>query len=180
MYSLIQRGNTLFAFLVSVLFCVLGAIALSSPILLARVDADASVQSIGVEKIVVRTGRRNYYDRSQPLSEMAYLHFNVTADLTPYWNWNTKQLFVYVVADYVTPKHTKNQIVIWDDIITTREDAEIDLRNQLSEYMASDMSNKLAGIEATLSLHWNIMPHVGMLFVDSAGSIPLVFPKATK
>ncbi|KAI8593447.1 signal peptidase 22kDa subunit [Geranomyces variabilis] len=179
MFSLAQRGNTLFAFLVSVLFCVLGAVALSGPILLA--SAPVSPPHIDVAKILVKQGRRGgYYDYSQPVTEMAFVHFNMVADLTPHWNWNTKMLFVYVVAEYSTPAHPTNQVVIWDDLITAKEDAEIDLRNQLSEYMTSDMGNKLAGIKANLSLHWNIMPHVGILTKERSGSVPLVFPKVTK
>ncbi|KAI8919876.1 signal peptidase 22kDa subunit [Powellomyces hirtus] len=184
MYSLPQRANTLFAFFISVLFCVLGAVALSGPVLLLATHAggpDAGGPVISVEKMAVKLGRRgHYYDYTQPMTELAFIHFNMVADLTPYWTWNTKQLFVYVVAEYATPTHPTNQIVIYDDIITSKDDAEIDLRNQLSEYMASDMSHKLAGINATLSLHWNTMPHVGILMADRKGSTPLVFPKATK
>lgn len=29
------------------------------------------------------------------------------ADLTPLFHWNTKQLFVYLVAEYATPRHVR-------------------------------------------------------------------------
>ena len=34
-------------------------------------------------------------------------------DLTPLFNWNTKQLFVYVVVEYVTPKHVRTNKNSW-------------------------------------------------------------------
>ncbi|KAJ3107441.1 hypothetical protein HDU97_004037 [Phlyctochytrium planicorne] len=111
-----------------------------------------------------------YYDYKQPLSELATVAFNLDADLSELFNWNTKQLFVFVVVEYSTPTHNTNQIVIWDDIITAKEDAIISLKNQEPEYKVSDINNKIRGFKANISLHWDITPHVGLLQLDRAGS----------
>ncbi|TPX58000.1 hypothetical protein SpCBS45565_g08094 [Spizellomyces sp. 'palustris'] len=181
MHTLSQRANTLFAFFVTVLFSVLGAVAISGPLLLWRVPIDANSVDLSVEAVSVKMGRLGYYyDYSSPMTEVGLIQFNLDADLTSLWNWNTKQLFLYVVAEYETPSHNVNQIVIWDDIITSKEDAIVTLRNKKAEYIASDMSHKLAGIRTNLSLHWNIVPNVGLLMTQRAGSAPLTFPRASQ
>ncbi|KAJ3218092.1 Signal peptidase complex subunit [Dinochytrium kinnereticum] len=111
-----------------------------------------------------------YYDYSQPLAELATIHFNMDADMTELFNWNTKQLFVFVVVDYATKTHGTNQIVIWDNIITSKDQARIILKNQKPEYLASDINHRIRGLPANISLHWDIIPHVGMLQLDRKGS----------
>ena len=37
--------------------------------------------------------------------EYAFLKFDLDADLSSLFNWNTKQVFAYVVADYKTTKY---------------------------------------------------------------------------
>ncbi|PNX61164.1 signal peptidase complex subunit 3B-like protein, partial [Trifolium pratense] len=34
---------------------------------------------------------------------------NISADLQTLFTWNTKQVFVFLAAEYVTPKHVLNQ-----------------------------------------------------------------------
>lgn len=47
----------------------------------------------------------------------------IVVDLTPLFNWNTKQLFVYVVASYPSSSSANetSQAVIWDTIIPAPE-----------------------------------------------------------
>ncbi|KAJ3111638.1 Signal peptidase complex subunit [Phlyctochytrium bullatum] len=84
-----------------------------------------------------------YYEYNQPLSELAAVQFNMEADLTQLFNWNTKQLFVFVVVEYATKTHGTNQIVIWDDIITSKENAKISFKNRKQDYLASDINYKI-------------------------------------
>lgn len=65
-------------------------------------------------------GRPHYY--SSKREEYAQLRFDLDADLTPLFNWNTKQLFVYVYAIYSSSDRADTQLrdsqsVIWDKII---------------------------------------------------------------
>ena len=69
----------------------------------------------------------------------------MNADLRPVWNWNVKQLFVFITAEYTTEEHVGvymrlmshailttillqplNQVILWDLIITEKENAIID------------------------------------------------------
>lgn len=54
----------------------------------------------------------------------------VVPDLSPLFNWNTKQLFVYLQAEYSDAQGVKNEVVIWDKIIRTKEDANLSLNGR--------------------------------------------------
>lgn len=65
-------------------------------------------------------GRPHYY--SQKREEYAQVRFDLDADLSSLFTWNTKQLFVYVTANYPSGKDGKggmSEAVIWDLIIPT-------------------------------------------------------------
>lgn len=46
------------------------------------------------------------------------IRFSLEADLSSLFTWNTKNLFVYVTADWPGADKTTNSAVIWDSIIT--------------------------------------------------------------
>ena len=51
------------------------------------------------------------------LVPQAYVVLNLTADLRREFTWNTKQLFVFVNAEFETRKNRRNQAVMWSAII---------------------------------------------------------------
>lgn len=61
-------------------------------------------------------GRPHYY--SSKKEEYAIIRFSLDADLSSLFHWNTKEVFVYVTAEWPGPKNTTNSAVIWDSIIT--------------------------------------------------------------
>jgi len=94
-------------------------------------------------------------------------HFQ--ADLNPLFNWNVKQLFLYLTAEYSTPKNEVNQVcllinnvrllcfhgylsininsffkvVLWDKIIQRGENAILDYRSMNTKYYFWDDGNGL-------------------------------------
>ena len=69
---------------------------------------------------------------------MGFLTFDLKADLTPLFNWNVKQLFLYLTAEYETQANVVNQVVLWDKIIQRGENAVLDYRQYRSlEYVNS-------------------------------------------
>lgn len=65
-------------------------------------------------------GRPHYYSTKR--EEYAQLRFDLDADLSPLFNWNTKQLFVYVYASYSSSDNPNSLIrdseaIVWDTII---------------------------------------------------------------
>ncbi|CAO3564779.1 unnamed protein product [Mortierella alpina] len=103
--------------------------------------------------------------------------FSFMLDLSSLFHWNTKQLVVYAVAEYSTPTHPKNQIVLWDSIIKRKSDAVIRKRGLRNKYSLIDVNKKWSNVHANVSLHWNIVPYVGfMTYGRSQPSEAYAFP----
>lgn len=52
------------------------------------------------------------YAVSREKNDLGALRFDMTSDLTPLFNWNTKQLFLYLVAEYETQNNKVNQVSV--------------------------------------------------------------------
>ena len=50
------------------------------------------------------------YSASREKNDLGFLTFDLEADLTPLFNWNVKQLFLYLSAEYETPRNAVNQV----------------------------------------------------------------------
>jgi signal peptidase complex subunit 3 len=64
-------------------------------------------------------GRPHYYSTKK--EEYAIIRFSLDADLSSLFTWNTKQVFVYVTAEWPDSRdaNSTNRAVIWDQIITS-------------------------------------------------------------
>ena len=97
-----------------------------------------------------------------PHGDYARVYMDVDADLTPLWNWNTKQLFINLVAEYQTDKFEINQISLWDDIIQFKEDAKFTYKKTVNPYAFIDMRKMFKPEQSfNLTMHWNVVPWVG-------------------
>eukprot|EP00050_Salpingoeca_kvevrii_P014857 m.40899 g.40899 ORF g.40899 m.40899 type:complete len:86 (-) comp6022_c0_seq3:218-475(-) len=56
--------------------------------------------------------------------------FDLDADLTPLFNWNTRMLFVFITAEYETKRNKKNTVIIWDRIVQRKDEWHLKLENQ--------------------------------------------------
>ncbi|KAI8353654.1 signal peptidase 22kDa subunit [Choanephora cucurbitarum] len=176
MHNLQQRANTLFSFATSVIAVVLGVVALISyitgygnvqPHLLA---ADKSSLSV----VTRRYGPDNT-DYRNSKSEFARLLFDIDADFTPMFNWNTKQVFVTVVAEYENDYFGRNHVVIWDKIITGKDKAHLKLRHVRNKYALIDVSQRWNAEKVNLTLYWDVTPYVGLLQHGRQSSVPTEF-----
>ncbi|XP_074278735.1 signal peptidase complex subunit 3A-like [Silene latifolia] len=87
----------------------------------------------------------------------------VEANLSSLFTWNTKQVFAFVAAEYETPQNSVNQISVWDHIIESKKDADIQVTFR-NKYPIFDQGSNLRGTEFNLTLHWHVMPKTGMMF----------------
>lgn len=114
MHSALNRVQSVFGFFTTVAF-VLGCFIAATDFYAARAPSgELSVQSLQVVK-----GRPHYY--SSKKEEYSVIRFNLQADLSDLFTWNTKQVFVYVTAEWPNPgaaTNATNEAVIWDSIIT--------------------------------------------------------------
>ncbi|CAO3615890.1 unnamed protein product [Cunninghamella echinulata] len=153
MYNLQQRGNIIFSFALSAFGCVLAIISIIS----ALQSYGTPLQALSVDTKTLRVATRRY----GPAPDR--YNYRNSKNFTPLFNWNTKQIFVSVVADYESKTHNRNKIVIWDSIITDKEKANLKLRKVPNKYALIDYSGKWNYETANLTLHWDVTPHVGLL-----------------
>ncbi|PHJ25055.1 signal peptidase [Cystoisospora suis] len=111
-------------------------------------------------------------------SEQAHLALDIEADLTSCFNWNTKQLFVYVVVRYETPKNKRNEVIIWDSIISDPEDAFIELESVTSKYPLRDHGKGLRNRNVTVSLEYVYHPIVGLMQSHPVASSTYTLPSS--
>ncbi|KAK0463890.1 signal peptidase subunit [Desarmillaria tabescens] len=163
MHSIISRVNNVSAFLSTCMMCLLGAIALSSFLFAADPKGELTVAAVKVYNAKVP----RYPRRKQ---EMAFVNFDLKADLTPLFNWNTKQLFLYLEAEYVNTEGVHNEVVIWDRIVRRKEDAIIKVSGK-NKYAFRDVSRKFKDIPTSnYTLKYNVMPYVGLLTYGEAAT----------
>ncbi|KAK6031065.1 signal peptidase subunit [Ostertagia ostertagi] len=106
------------------------------------------------------------------------LDFTITGDFTKTFNWNVKQLFVYLVAEYETPENALNQVVLWDKIVLRSERVVLDERRLQSKYyFLDDGTHLLNHPNVTLVLRYNVVPNAGYLRLSQAeGQAVVKFP----
>lgn len=97
--------------------------------------------------------------------DKAFLKFHLSADLRPAFHWNIKQLYVFVVAEWETDTHHLNQVIIWDRIIESKEDAVIKLKQEKLKYFLLAQGPDLRARDVTLKLMWDHMPLTGSLYM---------------
>ncbi|KAH8064441.1 hypothetical protein JL722_1313 [Aureococcus anophagefferens] len=109
--------------------------------------------------------------------DRALLSFDLQADLTPAFHWNLKQLFVFVLAEYYTESNVLNQVILWDKIVTSEEEARLDERNVYVKYALIDQTNELRNTSVNYLLVWDHMPVTGRLFMERETGSTSMLPK---
>jgi len=104
--------------------------------------------------------------RSHGGVDRALLSFDVAADLQPAFHWNLKQLFVFVLAEYTSKTNPLNQVILWDKIVESEDDAKVAASNAYIKYALVDQANELRNTTVDLYLVWDHMPLTGRLYMD--------------
>ncbi|PSN74446.1 signal peptidase 22 kDa subunit [Corynespora cassiicola Philippines] len=112
MHSTLVRAQNVFGFFTTVAFSVAAIIALST-----FIHPQAPSASVQLRNVQVVRGRPHYY--SYKKEEYAHIKFDLDADLTSLFNWNTKQVFLYLKAIYPStkPDEPASEAIIWDAIL---------------------------------------------------------------
>ncbi|EPS38965.1 hypothetical protein H072_7256 [Dactylellina haptotyla CBS 200.50] len=163
MHSSLVRLQQVFGFLTTVSFALGTLIALTSYLYPMTPTASIKVRDIAVVKR--RSG--GYYSTRQ--NEYAKIKFDLNADFDSLYNWNTKQIYVWISTSYGGDRYPTNEMIIWDKIIDkTALSKKITLKNEPAKYNVHDITGAYANRNATLKLSWNVQPHVGVLMWGSA------------
>ena len=104
MNTVLARLNAIFAFSLTVL-----AIC-TSLLFLTSLYRDNSLNDVTIipSRLRVRTLRE--YPRSPNTSDLGYLVFDLSVDLSQLFHWNCKEVFLYLTAEYETESNTFNQV----------------------------------------------------------------------
>ncbi|KAH8917155.1 signal peptidase 22 kDa subunit, partial [Atractiella rhizophila] len=151
--------------------------------------------NLSVTSVSVQQGRGprtspHAYSRKSTYASITY---DLSADLTPLWDWNTKQVFVYLYADYSSPstsssattsngngKGKKDRVVIWDRIVRRKRDGRIRISGGKNKYGLKDPSDRFErNTTAVFKLGYDVMPYTGLLQSGTAAeSVEVVFPSS--
>ncbi len=110
------------------------------------------------------------------VSDRAIVTFDLEADLRGVFNWNVKQLFVYVTARYATGANKFNEVVIWDRVVNRTEEGALSASGVFNEYPIIDQATGLRGTPITLALNWDVMPITGWLYKVAAPTSTVRMP----
>jgi len=167
MNTLLSRTNAIFAFTLSVLASLTLICALSTTFKGYNQLVDVKIST--TKKLVKNVAD---YSAGRERNDLGFISFNLDADLTQVFDWNTKQLFLYMTAIYKTKANVLNEVVLWDHIIQRGEPTKINLRNQHTKYYFWDDGNGLkANDNITLTLSMNVIPNAGLLPISTVPSI---------
>ncbi|XP_037823724.1 signal peptidase complex subunit 3 [Lucilia sericata] len=171
MHTVLTRGNATIAYTLSVLACLTFCCFVSTVFLDYRVKSNINTAKILVKNVPDYGALREKHD-------LGFITFDLETNLTSLFNWNVKQLFLFLTAEYSTEDNVLNQVVLWDKIIRRGENAILDFKNMNTKYYFWDDGNGLRNNKnVTLYLSWNIIPNAGVLpTVMSLDSHQFKFP----
>lgn len=177
MYSYFLRANLLFFSSLTAIMILAGIC--SSTELIHQFYGIINPQSIvptptaTIDNLVIHDLRpieRHYH----PSLDRALFSFSFHTDLRPIWHWNVKQIFLWIRADfnYTDSKQKSidsnllrynNRATIYDMIIQSREASLVNIPQLRPEYPLADFAKSLRGATVKLTVHYEIMPSVGLL-----------------
>ena len=70
--------------------------------------------------------------------DRATIKFDLDADLRDAFDWNVKQLFVFITASYNTTARPQNEATIWATVVPDRHSAHLVVHYSTSEYDCFD------------------------------------------
>lgn len=129
-------------------------------------NAVMDVKISSVKKVVKNVAD---YSAGRERNDLGFLTFNLDGDFSRVFDWNTKQIFLYMTAHYSTKSNVVNQVVLWDHIIQRGDDPVVRLKNHHTKYYFWDDGNGLKGNDnITLTLSMNVIPNAGFLPLTTA------------
>ncbi|KAH6588856.1 hypothetical protein BASA61_005809 [Batrachochytrium salamandrivorans] len=152
MHDLQSRASIIGSFFLSVLATQMSLVALTHLVLVFTQSAVVlnSFQTTKVKLVSGRVGGGDYYNYGTPHTNLGVVSFDLDADLSSYFKWNTKLLFVSAIVEFSNSQYEVNQAVIWDDVI-------------LDKGRCCDQFKEPAGSSANFTLQFQVVPWVGIM-----------------
>ncbi|KAG8053547.1 hypothetical protein GUJ93_ZPchr0001g30569 [Zizania palustris] len=146
---------------------LLSAATTAAFLLLAACAAASALDAFHAPSVQAqaRVTKINRFHKQLNGNDKVMLTFNISANLESLFTWNTKQVFVFLTAEYENSKNSLNQASLWDHIIPDKQHANLHLEVK-SKYPLIDQGSSLRGKKVQLVLHWHIMPKAGVMIRD--------------
>jgi len=109
MHTVLTRGNAILAYTLSVLACLTFCCFISTVFL----DYRTNVKINAVKTLVKNVPN---YGNNKELNDLGFITFDLQTDLSGLFNWNVKQLFLYLTAEYKTESNELNQVRVPVDV----------------------------------------------------------------
>uniref|UniRef100_A0AAZ3Q1R2 Signal peptidase complex subunit 3 n=1 Tax=Oncorhynchus tshawytscha TaxID=74940 RepID=A0AAZ3Q1R2_ONCTS len=109
MNTVLSRANSLFAFSLSVMAALTFGCFITTAFKDRRVPVDIHVSRVMLKNVDDFTGPRER-------SDLGFITFDLSADIKPIFDWNVKQLFLYLSAEYAT----KSNVSVLQRVYTLR------------------------------------------------------------
>ena len=104
MNTVLARLNAIFAFSLTVLAVCTFLLFLSTFFL------DSSLNNVTIVPSKVRIRSTREFPRSPVNSDLGYLVFDLSANLSQLFHWNCKEVFLFLTAEYETDSNVFNQV----------------------------------------------------------------------
>jgi signal peptidase complex subunit 3 len=122
------------------------------------------------------------------MTNLVEFDVGLEADFSSLFHWNTKQLVLFLVVEYSTGKYPRNEITVWDRIVTRKDNKRLSISKLRNKYAINDPHELLQysclqiiyscrGQDVILKLYWNTVPHVGALFDTQSGEASASVPR---
>lgn len=183
MHSLAQRTSSWTSAITSALFTI--AILVSILTYVTNTLDGHNIRSLRIKNVksqISTKNTRNFGGSREKPKENAKFKFDLIADFSDLVDWNTKQIFTYVFVEFDDDYDNINEskLIIWDKILTDKNNVYINTKNIKSKYSIWDYTKTLKGRTGQLKLGYNIQPYIGPLTfgeVDFNQTITFQAPK---
>ncbi|KAL0380117.1 UNVERIFIED_CONTAM: Signal peptidase complex subunitB [Sesamum angustifolium] len=153
MHSFGYRANAFLTFAITILALMCAMASLSD-----NFNSPSPTSQVQVLNI-------NWFQKKPDGDDEVSLTLNISANLQSLFTWNTKQVFVFLAAEYETPKNSLNQRGLFAKMSIFPGCA---CRCPIVDFFSQskDKGSNLRGKNFNLTLHWHVMPKTGKMFAD--------------
>lgn len=138
--------------------------------------------NVKLNKVIIKNIQE--FETRSSRNDVATMTFDLQFNSDPLWNWNTKQLYLYLIAEYSTDRNELNQVIIWDKIIEKENVKKLKSKGKLTYkavrnkyYFFDDGPGLVNNNNVTLYLAYNVIPNIGYFWlINSEGRYKYEMP----
>lgn len=170
MHSILSRLNAVFFIALLYLSIIAGIAGISNYIEYVNPSNKnllANVKEIDIKHFDHKFGQIRRGIRAAKFEEAVY-EYNLDVDLSEEFHWNTKEIFLWLEAEYIDKKNNVNSVSMWDNIIRSKDDSLFTINTLKQKYQFWDFQLGLRDNNVKFTLKYDVHPWVGLIERKSA------------